>query len=499
MAEDTLRVTPGLASLRPGPAMPLRYEDLYASVRLEAAASSWVLHVSYLDRYLSQDLGDLSSPYPTPPERIAAELWDNAAGPGIVRALVHTAPFWVEGDTLFSQAQDGPAGYLLRYRLSEIALAALNQAPEPLREQELIRVLLLRQRFRYLAALADWQNLRHVFAGRASFAQHLREARFALAQALLDQPARAELAFELAELPAEGVWDMEAEIRSLVFHGPSLATRDVAVDTAGDRQLTDTIIRRGFLARNNLLDASRAVGGLIDRAGGGRSSWLARALPYFHGWFIGWTLLAAGAFWLAGMGRLDGWRWVFLPAVLAAVAVPMVFWAVVWSKQGLQRAAIYPLALRVPGLALLGLSVAFGLSGYLPYAFNAWDQPAVGWFVFLVSPAITFFYITFETLARVNQRRAAAGRAAWLTAYLWATTFWLALLVGWFAEPVGMMDCQIGRAGCSASGVIELTRSVDFMGGRVSTDFVFFVGALSLLVGLLTQLFWEDRSVAEPL
>lgn len=493
-----------LADLRPGPALPPPAD---VRVALAAAAEGWALHAGYLSQDVAASLGDLLDSQPTPPATVAAGLWAKSDQALAVRALAQTAPFRLDAlgaEQLAGYAPDSPKATLLRYRLAEIALALLDAAPAPLPDHDLIHLLLRRQRFRYLSALAGWAGCKRAFGTEPTFTQRWREARWALAEPLLEQPRRAELAFDLAEPPPGGAWDVEAELRALVFAGND-APLAVATATAADRQLTDTIIRRGFLARNNLGDATRAVAALAAR-GEGAAGWPARALPHGHAWFIGWSLLAAFFFWLGGLG-LGWWAGPFLVAGAAAVVAPALGWLALWRQPGLQRAALYPLALRVPGLAVLGLSLVAGLSGYLPYAFNAWGAPgagrawpqvAVAWFIFLAAPLVTLLYVMTETLGRVHERRPALRRALWLTAYLWAMVFWLSLLAGWFAAPVGMMACAAGQAGC-VGGQLALTRAVAFPGGPVSTDFVFFVGALALLVGLLTQLFWEDKSVAEPL
>ncbi len=498
--------------LRPSAIAPPEWLELASTVKLLDRESSRMLVVTPVNYNETQlelsGIGQLNDPAITlygdvarRPGQVAARLWQQPHA--AVTALLRAAPFWLDaiprGNLLAKP--DSFDGYLARCRLAEIGLAALDPAAVGYDSPhwEPARALLLRQQFRYLAALSGWEDLPKRMP---DYEQRMRAARAAWAGYLLERRDVVEQAFWLVDPSPGSAWDIEAELRFLVFPRPGHELQPIAMTTATDRQVTDAIVRRGFLGRNNVHDAAAVLAGTLA-AGGGTGARIAPAVPRFYAWFIGWTAVAALLFALGSAPASS--RWVGTAAVVAgaaaAVALPVGLWAWVWARPGLARLSLYPLALRVPALALLGLSVVAGISGYLPYAFNAWDSPYVATAVSLASLGVTFGYILFETLARVEDRRVAARRALWLTAYLAAATFWLALLVGLFADPVGMTLCvdQGPGDGCSADGRLFLARYVYLFRTRVSVDFVFFVGALSLMVGLLTQLFWEEKSVAEPL
>jgi hypothetical protein len=87
--------------------------------------------------------------------------------------------------------------------------------------------------------------------------------------------------------------------------------------------------------------------------------------------------------------------------------------------------------------------------------------------------------------------RGAGRRALFIWAYALAAAFWIAFFAAWFVAPLVLCDPE----GCtlwprSFTGLYNTT---------ISTDFVFFIAPLALSIGVLTQLFWEETAVAEPI
>lgn len=483
----------GWANLIPGENAPREWQVWFEG-EPHLVASSGALSITVpTGQLINRDM-ELSSGGSHPVNTMPSELWtENSRQPYAVALFLRAAPFWLDkpGTDWLPGGIDPDEfqGLLIRYRLAEICLRALPASPMPIDNAAQTERLLQRQRYRYLTALqpADDAEDPMLSSYLPKYPGLVRAARVEWYEALINQTDDTALAFEQAKPPTGDAWDMEAEIRHLVFYPSGHHPAPYAFDSAADRRLSDIIIRRGFLARNNLPDANHAVAAYL--ADERLRAWL----PRFHHWFILWAAVAAGGFWLAGNGWLPrgAGGWVVPAAAVPGLGLPVAFWVALWRNSRLKKAILYPPALRVPGLALLGgLVVASGMFDYLAYAVNAWDTPWAAWLLAIGAPLVTFIYITSETLARTNDSRVAGRRALLLTAYLWSAVFWLAVLVGWLAGAMGM-------AVCAGSGQ---WRFVTMPGGVcVSMDLVFIIASLALLIGLLTQLFWEDKSVAEPL
>ena len=445
-----------------------------------------------------------------------------------VTEFLYWSPFWVEtlqSEQLRGYDPNSDDDRLIRYRLVEICLRAIEKkypSPGPLAESH---TLLLRQRYRLLASLDQSMDQRK----RLSYDRLVREARAAYGQLLLDTLELAEQALALAALD-DKQWSFDHEIEMLLLNQDE-ELWSFAYATEGDRRFSHWLVQNGLLKRDNLPRATKTVAAFAaepQTVGRGfadndaTNSWrkkIANSFQYFHLWIICATLLGAVGVWLAGSGFsflfpgsfpgeegiVNAGKLFLSVAFIGGVIFPFLYWLLVWKLLNFRRSGLFPLAMRLPGMALVGILAIAGLSDlYSQFGVNAWTRPLAAWSVFLLSALGALLYLLFEALARVENFRWAWRRSVPLWAYGWSATFWLALLSAWLAAPIGLLACpDISSHLCLTSGPyhgqVEIVRSFTWAGQRVSMDLVFFLSALALLVGVLTQLFWADKAVTEPL
>lgn len=415
------------------------------------------------------------------------------------------SPFWLDDGRKLPYSdhpEHSPEHLLIRYHLAEICLSLLEQLRSrpnlPINLQD-VHVLLLRQRFRYLAALPAEKI--------SDYEYTLRIARETYAHFLLEKTERVELAFTRAEPSGSNSWSLDDECRLLLMNDQTNALWPIAHRTPSDAALTHRLVRQGLLERNHLAAATDVVANLVTAAPSASSRFwqgvrvfTALSLRRFHLWICLLTLLAAIAFSWSSQGNT---RLFAISAILTLIP-PATIWLVTALFMGGQPIVLYPLALRIPAMALLGVIGITGLSDtYTIFALNAWDTPTIAYLVTGFCLFVAVGYLFFQTVTRTKDWRSAADRSLLLFGYTFAAAFWISLFMAWLADPLGFTACDPQQANCIAhdplTGHLQLTRSVVLFGQRVSKDFTFFFAALSLLIGVLTQLFWEDKSVTEPI
>lgn len=452
---------------------------------------------------------------------------------GTILHVLRLSPYWIsalaEQEVLLEIKRGKFRNILVLYRLVELCLAAI-QALDSSKEERVSRLrnpagLLLRQRFIYLAQLRLLEDPdRPLSKYVPGYDFLLREAREAFADLLLDEE-RVLLTF--AEVENGGkTWDLDSEVRLLLFEFSRLESNRKNYLKFGDALwsfaqrdlpgliLTDTLLRRWFLAHDDLDEASAGVHALMktDLSIPKWAAWVLRHANYLS--LVGLVLFFASAFilrnlslrperlheWLVAIGIYGGAFIGLIPPFLSVLAIMCSS-----KRQLVSRQVLYPLALRVPAMGLVGvLAIAGLMDSLVQYTLNAFDRLEPALFIVLGSIAAAFAYILFEVQTRIPVRQ-----KAWLRAFaLWfrgiVSTLWLAIITGWLVDPIGIAACDPQHAATSCvttsyGSVIELHRFVDFLGGRLSFDYVVLMGAIALLVGVFTQIFWEDKAIAGPL
>lgn len=450
--------------------------------------------------------------------------------------ILRLSPYWISAlageEKLVGHRMGSFRNMLILYRLVEICLAAVDALAY--KEEEKIdkqlqspASLLLRQRYLYLVQLpklaADEDERLRLYDYIPGHSFLVRKAREAYASLLLNED-KALLAF--AEVKSRNApWDLDSEVRILLYTfsrrkgttqlALSSCLWDFAKEGLPGQILTDTLLRRWFLAHDDLAEASAGVYALLkdgSRKINGLAAW---GLKHSHGLNgAGLVLFTAGALVTPYLAiplnlNLEWLKLVFmgLGIVIGLILPILVVLILSLSKQPLSsRQVFYPLALRVPAMGLVGvLAIAGLMDSLVRYTLNAFNRPWPALTIAIFSVVSAFAYILFEVQTRLTAHKKAVRRAFALWYRGLFSTIWLAIVTGWLADPIGLTACHSEEAvkmECVTTNyglVIKLERAVDFLGGRISLDYVILVGAIALMAGVFTQIFWEDKAIAEPL
>lgn len=428
-------------------------------------------------------------------------------------------------DTLLGRARGSFENILILYRLSEIFLAAIELLREDAEGQggqfQVPGILLLRQRYLYLAQLSPLSqppdyDLNKFVSG---YSIRIRRARQAYADILLNEEDRALLAF--AEVENGHRWNLDGEVTLLICsftrrqkttneHRSEIIPLELspipwpfAREIMADHILTDVLLRRWFLAHDNLRGLSFCLPAL------------------YHGLRFIERLaakLVVNIYALAGIGLLlflAGFAFpqttLFpLAGILLGLLLPLVLLcALFFSKKPLSaRQALYPLALRVPAMGLVGVLAIAGLMDPLVrFTLNGFDRFLPALFIFGTCMAAALAYIFFEVQTRTLVLGQAIRRAVYLGVCGLVSTLWLAAITGWLVDTIAISHCSPDDMAAGVQcvlvapygEVLQFTRHISLFGERISLDYLLLVGALALLVGVFTQIFWEDKAIAEPL
>jgi len=506
-------------------------------ISADAEGKDWTLSVntgSELD--ISVLVGRLDTD--SPPVLQIAEQLASFDHPFAVEQLLTFSPYWLDQikkrSDIMGHKEKGKDSTtvelfyrkLILFRLVEICLAAIGMWHGDANLLRSARLLLLRQRYRYLAWMAVDRQSEGPEKGKLErllphYEFLVRQAQHEWGEALLKQSD--EIEFVLSNgLTTQANWDMDREA-ALLIQSPNNSPWFFAVNEANDLFFTDQVIQGWFLARDDLSGATRLIAELATEGSTRWPRWLVTFLvKMIHPWAIFWFMLTAAILiltawrpeWLEGMLSIPQ---IFgLPAIspivflifLALIAnVPVALVGIaLWGR--LKRIASYPFALRVPAMGVVGILAIAGLAdAYSVFSLNAWRYPWLAFFLLFVSVAASFAYIFFEAQARTRAKRLLC-RVTLLWSYSWASTFWLALFLAFGLDAIGVSTCQrvvdtdltCSRLWSDGTYRMVLEHFIEFGdGNQLSIDYVFLVSALALLMGVFTQIFWEDKSIAEPL
>lgn len=489
------------------PTLPTsRDKEEWQHLKLTLNTTSWFLKIeSILPGFDGQWLiGNSLLSTRLPLETITAQILACYSVTNLASVL-RWSPFWLDDRHKLAYPdypEDSFENRLIRYHLAEICLSLLEQLRSrpnlPFNLQD-SHILLLRQRFRYLAALPAEKI--------SDYEYTLRIARETYAHFLLEKTERVELAFARAKSPGSESWSLDDEYRLLLTNDQTNTLWPIAHHTPSDTALTHRLIRQGLLGRNHLAAATDTVANLMtvtpsssSRFWRGARTIIAQGLRRFHIWICLLTSLAAIIFCWSNQSNT---RLFLTTAILTLIPPAMIWLAAALLMRG-QPVILYPLALRIPAMALLGVIGITGLSDtYTTFALNAWDAPVIAYLITIFCLFVAVGYLFFQSVTRTKDWRSASYRTLLLSGYTLAAAFWISLAVAWFSDPLGFTACNLQQTNCIVygplTGHLQLNRSVILFGQRVSKDFTFFFTALSLLIGVLTQLFWEDKSVTEPI
>lgn len=388
---------------------------------------------------------------------------------------------------------------VVRLRLMELLLEALKGKPE---FEDSWR-LLLRQRFCFLACLTLLVPERQAATGKKPpenrqvregwselleyeprLHQKVRHAQKAWARELIENSDETEL--WLQRLNRE----MEPEARYLLL-GPDETLWTFCRDYPKDWWFSDYVLRKWFLPHYDWITTTSVAHGLA-------TSRVAR-LAFDKGGWRPWRLVVGSAtlFLLAIATYLLFGNNGPIVMFLVLMGVTLMVWSLLGLTGGsATRVALYPLVLRLPAGVLVGMVTLTGLVDRLvDFEFAAFDpaQPErmlVAVALMLVALGGAGAYLLAEARSRLARGDLAVKRAIGLLAYGYAQAIVLATFASALAGPAGLMPTT-----CAHS-----LRSIPlFPNICLSVDYIVLVSALSLGIGVLLQILWEDKAITEPL
>ncbi|MDH7487496.1 MAG: hypothetical protein QHJ81_14630 [Anaerolineae bacterium] len=294
----------------------------------------------------------------------------------------------------------------------------------------------------------------------------------------------------------------EQEVADLIWLPQGGLRRFFRGQPDGPRFL-DRLARGWFLPRYDLPNISRLIGDQIDAAGGPRwLGWMYRSWSRMPGLWVELSalLLMAGA-WLGSASQAQEGFLRTLCIVLVVLGGAGALLGVAGVLSGmwrLGRRALYPFSVRLAAGTFAGLVVLSGLSDHLAdYMFKAFCTTGqscryVGSVLLLViSGVAALVYMFSDALSQINDRRLACQRAVRLFLFGWAQSTLFAAATSWLAAN-RVIPTQL--AGTSAP-----CRVLHLWAGDLYPDYLVSAGVLALVVGVLTQILWEDRPIPEPL
>ncbi len=316
---------------------------------------------------------------------------------------------------------------------------------------------------------------------------------------------------------AARIW--EREVNEMLWRPDGTLRRFFGARQAG-RRFLDRITRQWFLPRYDLHSVSRLS---QARVPGGWSHGLVHLLyepkirqPWLLVEFVAMILLVAalvGGFWECRVGpALRGdvgnavARWLLsLPrvwssglVVIGVVIASLLCLLVAYATLKIGRMALYPFSLRLAAGTIVGMIALSGLSEqFADFAFNAFGGPERSYNLPTTLVLLTFSlllawgYIFVNSLRRLGDATLARRRTWHLFIFGVAQSVVFAALASWLAAgrlvPLGL------------AGKPTPCRALHLPGGALYPDYIVTAGVLAFVVGVFTQILWEDRSVTEPL
>lgn len=348
-------------------------------------------------------------------------------------------------------------------------------------------------------ALASWHDL------EAEYRRSLRN----WSRIVMDPLSEGFIADNLAHginadrMPAEpeaiaSVW--EREVNELLWRPDGGLRRFFREQPAG-RRFLDRAARRWFLPRYRLDDVARIVKEGLPRQGLVamlRSMYDPRVLmPWLWVGLIA-LLLLVGIF-AGGVGH--GWLlhlWGGLLVTTAGCMMLAMLAASLWAAWRLGRLALYPFSLRLAAGTFVGLVALSGVNEqFAVFTFNAFCQrqsySLTGTLLLLaLSLGAALAYTFTNALNRIGDRRLALRRAAGFWLFGWAQATIFASAASWVAA---------GRLApiCAEKPCVLPCHGMAFLGGAIYFDYVLIGGILAFVVGVFTQILWDEHPIPEPL
>lgn len=426
--------------------------------------------------------------------------------------ILEQSPFWLE---VFQQNQIpgfSPGAFehfLILYRLAEACRTAIEllikQDSFLVEKFQNTRILLTRQIFIFLSySLEISRNNPAIKINEyiPDIYDSLRRLREEYASILVEKEARVSIALSWAAAEsatsayAAPTLSLEKEVGLLFFELKtpsnlkpfqlSSKLRAMCFEKPLDRQLTDFLLRRWYLSKNDLFGAARIIRLLLDTDSG---SWLLKPRNFLVAYQNGFIFLG-GLLILAGSGLGIEWP-VYCAVGLVVVSAIAIVWTVKTNKTLLSSAQIlYPLALRIPAMGMVGVLAIAGITEEIrKIGFNVQNEPIAAGIIIAASFLLAFAYIYLEVLSRMVN---SPGTKKFIRAFIlwlfgWGNTIWISAAVAWLSTPLGL-NC----ASADAPGV-------KIAGWPIHFWFVVFISAMALFIGIFTQIFWEDKAIGEPL
>ncbi|MHC1733404.1 MAG: hypothetical protein AB9888_15405 [Bacteroidales bacterium] len=463
-------------------------------------------------------LGALNTETENEVYKIPVDEWVQNKQYTAVRELLFYAPYWIEQ---LANATENIAGIksrsvgrvLLVYRLTEICLRVIDQWERDRTNFTSTKALLIRQRYRYLLRMywlkdhGEEEEKETITECVANLDTIIRKARSEYVNLLLENTDHIELALNEA-IPSfsrstslKSEWNLDDEVDLLLYQflptgNKSKKLLSFAWEYPSDQILTDLIMRQWMLARDNIPGVTRAISSVLispqkEEEKELEPGWFVKSVSWFfnkiHALIIGGAILC-----LVGLFLED------IQIMVGAVFLGLMFPGLILLLTGLlgrfpwEAQIFYPLALRVPAMGAVGILAVAGLAdAYITFGFAAFSAEQTPAAILLLIGCLvpSWFYIRFEVNSRRVIRKYANKRSWLIFLYCTATSIWLGTFTALLADP------------------LKLTENVNLLppflttpfGYRISFSSVVIISALALLVGVFTQIFWEDKAIAEPL
>lgn len=371
------------------------------------------------------------------------------------------------------------------------------------------RMLLWRRYCRTLAALYEalaaprktsrtLQKLTHESVQKEIQREYYRALRNWI-QILLDRNIHDIRLQPVEKEPASLIQTWEAEVDDLLWQGDRL--RRFFRQEGSGQEFMESIVRQWYLPRYDLYNVGRLCHARLSYTESN-----ATALPYLqrcwqilfvrglaYPWvavFINALLLVIGI----GQGGLVGLVLVALAGLFVLAQVGLTLVTAV--KQRIRRFIFYPFAPRLVAGTVVGLLAQAGLNErFIDFTFHGLSCPTMswhweGWSIVVGMIGAAGLYVFVDAFGRLNDVKAASLRTALILGYGWAQATLLAGLISWWF--VGRL-LPLGASGAPSC------RHLLVPGGTLHFDYVIAAGALALVIGVFTQLLWEDRTITEPL
>lgn len=185
--------------------------------------------------------------------------------------------------------------------------------------------------------------------------------------------------------------------------------------------------------------------------------------------------------------------------VVGAVIAGLLLLLTIVATLKVGRMALYPFSLRLAAGTIVGMVALSGLSEqFADFAFNAFGGPErvyrlpASLLLLGIGLLLAWGYIFVDSLSRLGDAKLARRRTWHLFIFGLAQSVVFAAVASWLAAGRLVPLALAGRS--PPCRVLHLPS-----GGALYPDYILVAGILAFVVGVFTQILWEDRSIAEPL